>query len=236
MYRIAAALCFALLLATGCASTESEVTKSRTEASRLPYPSRMLVYDFATSPSEVSPDSVAAGRLAGATGDPQDNAQRQQLEHQIAAIVAERVVADLQKLGLPATRWRGPAPAAKDVYTIEGQFLTIDEGSALKRMIIGFGVGGTELRVLVQAYHLDVGKRDLLGEAEVSATSSKKPGLAATLPVGAAISGVATAAAVSTGVGLVTELNTDVQQGAEDTAEAIVELLRPRMEAQGWLH
>lgn len=43
MYRIAAALCFALLLATGCASTESEVTKSRTEASRLPYPSQMLV-------------------------------------------------------------------------------------------------------------------------------------------------------------------------------------------------
>jgi hypothetical protein len=54
--------------------------------------------------------------------------------------------------------------------------------------------------------------------------------------VGAAISGVATAAAVSTGVGVVTELNTDVRQGAEDTAEAIVDLLRPRMEAQGWLH
>jgi len=236
MYRNAAVLCAALLLATGCASTNAEVTKSNAANTRLPYPSQILVYDFATSPSGVSPDSVAAGRLSGATDDPQENAQRESLEHQIAAVVAERVVADLQNLGLPAMRWRGPAPAGKDVYTLEGQFLTIDEGSAVKRMIIGFGVGGTELRVLVQAYHLDVGKRDLLGEAEVSATSSKKPGLAATLPVGAAISGVATAAAVSTGVGLVTELNTDVQRGAEDTAEAIVELLRPRMEAQGWVH
>ncbi|NJM91642.1 MAG: hypothetical protein HC861_02365 [Rhodospirillaceae bacterium] len=41
--------------------------------------------------------------------------------------------------------------------------------------------------------------------------------------------------AVATGVGVVRELNTDVREGAEDTAEAIVELLKPRMEAQGWL-
>jgi Domain of unknown function (DUF4410) len=236
MLRIIMSLCAVAILATGCASTNAEVTKSNVGNSRLPYPSRILVYDFATSPSEVPSDSVAADRLGDATEDPQENPQRQQLEHQIAAVVADRVVADLQELGLPAMRWRGPAPVGKDVYTIEGQFLTIDEGSALKRMIIGFGAGGTEVKALVQAYRINPGRRDLLGEAEVSAESSKKPGLAATLPIGAATSGIATAAAVSTGVGVVTELNTDVRRGAEDTAEAIVELLRPRMEEQGWVH
>jgi hypothetical protein len=30
-------------------------------------------------------------------------------------------------------------------------------------------------------------------------------------------------------------MNTDVQEGAENTAEAIVELLKPRMEDQGWI-
>jgi hypothetical protein len=29
-------------------------------------------------------------------------------------------------------------------------------------------------------------------------------------------------------------VNSKVQKGAEDTAEAIVELLKPRMEEQGW--
>jgi hypothetical protein len=223
------------VLVAACGSTDSEVTKSRgNDDGRLPYPSRILVYDFAVSPGEVSSDSVAAGRLSGAADDPQSNAQRQSLEHQIADVVANRVVAELQALDLPAMRWRGPAPAGNDIYTLEGQFLTIDEGNAMQRMIIGFGVGGTELRVLVQAYHINAGRKELLGEAEVSSESSSRPGLAATLPVGSAISGIATAAAVNTGVGVVTEMNTDVRQGAEDTAEAIVDLLRPRMEDQGW--
>ena len=234
MLRAAAALC-AMMLVTACGSTDAEVTKERDDDDdKLPYPSRILVYDFAVSPSEVSSDSVAAGRLSSVGDDPQSNPQRQQLEHQIANVVANRVVAELQQLGLPATRWRGPAPAGNNIYTLEGQFLTIDEGNAMQRMIIGFGVGGTELRVLVQAYHVNAGRKQLLGEAEVSSESSSRPGIAATLPVGAAVSGIATAAAVQTGVGVVTEMNTDVREGAEDTAEAIIDLLEPRMDDQGW--
>jgi hypothetical protein len=136
---------------------------------------------------------------------------------------------------LPAVRWRGTPPKNDDAYTIEGQFLTIDEGNAAKQLIIGFGAGGTEVRVLTQAYHLNDGRKELLGEAEVSAESSKAPGLAATLPVGAAISGASAAAAVSTGVGVVRTVNSKVKKGAEDTAEAIVELLKPKMQEQGWL-
>ena len=235
MLRAAAALCAIILLVTACGSTDAEITEERDDDDdELPYPSRILVYDFAVSPSEVSSDSVAAGRLSSAGDDPQSNAQRQQLEHQIADVVANRVVAELQELDLPAMRWRGPAPAGNNIYTLEGQFLTIDEGNAMQRMIIGFGVGGTELRVLVQAYRINAGRKELLGEAEVSSESSSRPGLAATLPVGSAISGIATAAAVQTGVGVVTEMNTDVREGAEDTAEAIIDLLEPRMEDQGW--
>jgi hypothetical protein len=234
MYRSSMALAAAVLLA-GCASTDAEVTRSNASDARLPYPSQILVYDFAISPSEVSPDSVAASRLSGAGDDPQSNADREYLEHQVAAIVAHRVAAELRELGLPATRWRGAPPAGANLYAIEGQFLTIDEGSALKRMIIGFGSCGTEVRTLVQAYYISGGRKSLLGEAEVSAESSSKPGLAATLPVGAAVSGISTAASIQGGVGLISEMNTDVQQGAADTAEAIVELLEPRMEEQEWI-
>lgn len=234
MHRIAQAVVMALILA-GCASTDAEVTKSNAANARLPYPSNILVYDLAISPSEVSPDSVAAGRLDEAADDPYENAEREYMERQVAAIVADGVVAELRDLGLPATRWRGAPPAGTNLYAIEGQFITIDEGSALKRMIIGFGSGGTEVRTLVQAYYISDGRKSLLGEAEVSAESSRKPGLAATIPVGAAMSGIGTAAAVQSGIGLISEMNTDVQEGAMDTAAAIVELLEPRMEAQGWI-
>ncbi|HEU4826335.1 MAG TPA: DUF4410 domain-containing protein [Dongiaceae bacterium] len=225
---------FALLLA-GCASTDTEMIRQRSENTKLPYPKAIYVYDFAVSLAEVPADSAAAPRLSGAVEDPNETAKRDQLEHQIADVLATRLVADLQDLGLPAVRWRGTPPKNDDAYTIEGQFLTIDEGNAAKQLIIGFGAGGTEVRVLTQAYHLNDGRKELLGEAEVSAESSKAPGLAATLPVGAAISGASAAAAVSTGVGVVRTVNSKVKKGAEDTAEAIVELLKPKMQEQGWL-
>src|SRR6185295_16747022 len=131
---------------------------------------------------------------------------------------------------LPARRWRGPAPVGEGIYTIEGQFVTIDEGNAAMRMIVGFGAGGTEIKTLVQAYAIEPAGKRLLAEATLDAESSSAPGLAATLPVGAAISGPATAAAIQTGVGLVREMNADVREGAEETAKAIVELMEPRLE------
>lgn len=219
------------LLLAGCASTDAEVTKTRAEDSRLPYPQAIYVYNFAVSPAEVPSSSVAAPRLSGAVDDPERTEKRDKLEHQIADVVAAKVVEELQELGLPAVRWRGTPPLNHNAYTLEGQFLTIDEGNALSRMIVGFGVGGTELRVLVQAYHLQGRSKKLMGEAEVSSESSNAPGLAATLPVSAAVAGTV---AIATGIGVVRELNSDVREGAEDTAEAIVGLLKPRMEAQGW--
>ena len=227
----------ALALA-GCGSdTDAEVTNKMSKKDRktLPPPTQILVYDFAVSPGEIPADSAAASRLQGAGDDPYNNAQRTQLEHQVAAVLAEELAEELQDLDLPARRWRGPAPAGVGVYTIEGQFVTIDEGSAAARMIIGFGAGGTELKTMVQAYVVEPTGKRLLAEATVDAESSSAPGLAATLPVGAAISGIATASAINTGVGTIRELNTDVREGAEDTARAIVELMEPRMEQMDWI-
>jgi hypothetical protein len=228
---------FALMAAllAACSSTDAEVTQTRDDDAPLPYPQQIYVYDFATSPSELPPGAAGMAQLNGAVDDPERNPEREALERQIATALSTRLVAELQALGLPAVRWRGAVPKNENSYALVGEFLTIDEGSQLGRMIIGFGVGGSEVRVLVQAYHVQGSSRKLLGEAEVSAESSKKPGLAAMIPVGGAVSGVATAAAVSTGVGVVHEMNQDVRTGAENTAEAIVELLKPRMEAQGWL-
>jgi hypothetical protein len=228
--------CSLVLSACG-PDTDAEVTNklSKKDRKTLPPPTQILVYDFAVSPGEVSADSAASSRLSGAGDDPYGNAQKTSLEHQIAGIVADKLVEELQDLDLPARRWQGPAPAGPGIYTLEGQFVTIDEGNAAMRMIIGFGAGGTEIKTLVQAYASEPTGKRLLAEAEVSSESSNAPGLAATLPVGSAISGVATAAAIQTGVGAVREINTDVREGAEETAEAIVELMKPRMEKLGWI-
>jgi hypothetical protein len=208
---------------------------SKTDRKSLPHPTQILVYDFAVSPSEIPADSAALGQLKSAGDDPNSNPQRTSLEHQIAGIVADKLVEELRDLDLPAQRWHGPAPAGPGIYTIEGQFVTLDEGNAAMRMIVGFGIGGTEIETLVQAYAVEPTGKRLLAEATVSSESSNMPGLAATLPAGAAISGIGMASAINTGVGVVREINTDVREGAEETAEAIVELMKPRMEKLEWI-
>lgn len=232
-------LCAALGASAGCgSSTDAEVTNKMSKKDRktLPPPTQILVYDFAVSPGEIPADSAARSQLQGAGDDPNNNAQRTQLEHQIAAVVAEQLVEELRDLDLPAMRWRGPAPAGSGIYTLEGQFVTVDEGNAAARMIIGFGIGGTEIETLVQAYAMEPTGRRLLAEATVSSESSSAPGLAATLPAGAAITGgLGVGSALNTGVGVVREINTDVREGAEDTARAIVELMKPRMEQMDWI-
>jgi hypothetical protein len=110
--------------------------------------------------------------------------------------------------------------------------VTIDEGNAAMRMIIGFGVGGTELETRVQAYAVEPAGKRLLAEANVNSESSSMPGLAATLPASAVLGATA---AVSTGVGVVREINTDVREGAEETAKAIVDLMEPRLDKLGWI-
>ncbi|MGH6893191.1 MAG: DUF4410 domain-containing protein [Dongiaceae bacterium] len=224
-----------ILLFAGCAFTNKEPMQQPAEDTRLPYPRAIYVYEFAVSPAELRPGSSAAKRLSAGVDDPQGTPKREKLERKIADLLATRLVANLQELGLPAVRWRGTPPKNKDAYIVEGQFLTIDEANALGGMIIGFGLGGAELRVSAQAYYLDGKRKKLLGRAEVNSETSKKPGLAAVLPAGAAASGAATAAAVSTGVGVVTKIDTQVRSGAEDTAKAIVRMLTPKMKAQGWL-
>jgi hypothetical protein len=40
---------------------------------------------------------------------------------------------------------------------------------------------------------------------------------------------------VSAGVGIVTEINQDIRNGARDTAGAIIDLMKRRMKQQGWI-
>jgi hypothetical protein len=219
------------LFLAGCETTKKEAAPPPQELS-FNYPKQVYVYDFAVAPAEVSYASVAAPRLSGATDDPDKTEQRDALEHEIADAVATQLVAKLQELGLPAVRWRGATPLNEDSYIIEGQFLTVGSNGMPDQKIVGFALGGGELRVLAQAYRVDGKQRKLLGEADVGKESAA-PGLATELPV-AKLSATRAAQSVATGVGVARSVGGKVKKGAEDTAAAIIEQLKPKMQEQGW--
>jgi len=215
----------ALLLA-GCASTKTEATTQPVEDTKLPYPKAIYVYDFAVAPTEVSSGSAVADRFAGAVDDPDKNPKRDALEQKIADTLSNALVKELQNAGLPAVRWAGTPPKNEDAYIVEGQFLTNDEGSGQK--IVGFALGGTELRVLAQVYHLNHDQRKLFSKVSVGAH-----GLAGKLQT-AKLSAAKAALSVNTGVGVVQSVTSKVRKGAAETAATIVDLLKPKMQEQGW--
>lgn len=221
-----------VLMLAGCETTTKEAAPPPVQELSFNYPKAVYVYDFAVAPAEVSYMSVAAPRLSGATDDPDKTEQRDALERQIADAVVTQVVAKLKELGLPAVRWRGTIPLNEDAYVVEGQFLTVGSNGMPDQKIVGLALGGGELRVLAQAYRVDGKQRRLLGEADVGKDSAE-PGLATELPV-AKLSAARAAQSVATGAGVVRSVTGKVKKGAEDTAAAIVEQLRPKMQEQGW--
>ncbi len=130
---------FALVAIAGCASTK--VTESRDyQTGRVARPDRIIVYDFAATPADIPAWSAAAGRHAA----PSTPLTEETIEagRNLGAQVAKKLVAEIRDMGLPAVLAAGqPAPHVGDIVII-GYFESIDEGSAAKRMAIGFGSGG----------------------------------------------------------------------------------------------
>jgi len=222
----------ALLAVAGCTSTDV-YTRPERPGERLARPGRIIVYDFAAAPADIPAWSDAAARYA-ASAPPQ--AAQREVGRALGAQVAQNLVAAIRGMGLVAVGALGqPAPQVNDIVLI-GFFESLDEGSAAKRVVLGFGSGSAELTTHVEGYQMT--KRGLrkLGSGVVEAGGGKTPGVAVPLAVSIATAnpiGLIVGGAVKAG-GEVTGKST-IEGTAARTAEAIAKHLRGRFEDQSWL-
>ena len=119
---------------------------------------------------------------------------------------------------------------------IRGYLLSVEEGSATKRMAIGFGAGASHLSVAVEGYQMTAQGLRKLGSGTVGAGGGKGPGAAAPLAVILA-TGNPLGLIVSSGMKVYRETSgsSKVEGRAEQTAKEIVEQLKPRFRQQGWI-
>ena len=131
----------ALSLLVGCASTT--VSNRQKVATGLPRPNRIWVYDFAATAAQVPADSAMAS-LQSAPATPQtaeDVAKGTELGRQIAG----QLVPQINAMGLPAVRGElGSQPQINDIV-IRGYLVSVNEGDAARRVVVGFGSGASEL-------------------------------------------------------------------------------------------
>jgi Domain of unknown function (DUF4410) len=227
------ALPLALLLLAGCASTQ--VTNRQTyEGEKLARPDRIIVYDFAATPAEVPAESTLSAASPDAT-TPQ-TAKDIEEGRKLGNEVAKQLVADLQDMGLPAVRAEGQPPPRTGDIVIKGSFVTVQEGSAGKRVLVGFGSGGAELETVVEGYQMTAQGLRKLGGGQVNSGGNKTPGMVAPLAVMAATAnplGLIVVGAMKAH-GEMTGSNT-LEGRAKATADEIAAQLKTAAQKQGWI-
>ena len=224
-----------MVVLSGCATSDVETRRSNVAGEKIPRPGRIIVYDFAATADDLEPSSAITGRYAAPDKKPSPEEIR--LGRELGSRVAAKLVKDIIAMGMPAERAKGAAPPNIGDIVITGQFVTIDEGSRLKRMIIGFGAGGAELKTVVEGYQITASGPRLLGSREIKAGGGKAPGMAAPLViVGGIVGRPVTAAAVAGGLNIAQELGPERIEGAANrTAKSISKELRAAFKRQGWI-
>ena len=224
---------FALFVVAGCASTK---VRDRQELvfEQLPRPDRIWVHDFVATPDDVPAESGLGGRHV-AHREPQ-TAEQIATGRRVGAEIATHLVNEIGAMGLLAERASsGVTPRINDLV-IRGYLLSIDKGSAVERVAIGFGKGSSELRAAVEGYQMtDRGLRKL-GSGEVDADGGKTPGAA--LGVAGLIATANPAGLIiSSGVKVYDEESgkSTIEGRAKAVAKEIAEQLKPRFEQQGWV-
>jgi Domain of unknown function (DUF4410) len=227
-----------IVTVTGCASTKVKPISVSSGLESFPRPNRILVYDFAVSPDEVSLNSGPLARLRNSMSGRDQTEAELQVGREVAAALSEELVKHIRDLDLPAERVSGSQPFTEETLTIEGQFVSIDEGNRLRRMFVGFGLGNTEVKTLVQVYRGTHSGPYLVQEFETSAEGSKLPGMGPMMGVGAAARGavgLATAAGVSGAARTAGEFRHTVEAAAGRTADILARHLAQFFAAQGWI-
>jgi hypothetical protein len=231
--RSAVVLALAATAAAACARTSVENVNR--PAVGLPRPEIIVVHDFGITPGDVALDGAIGARLLRMAQETPASEQELKTGREVARIVTENLVKEISKLGIPAVSAAAATPVTGPSLAVEGHFISIQEGNRMRRMVVGFGAGASEVRTLVQLYETTAEGRRLFEDIYTTVKSSVKPGMGPMVGVGAAAGRVATSALVSGGVGVMSEHSQTVEGDAKHTADAITKVLKTFFADQGWI-
>ena len=202
----------------------------------LSRPEIVIVTDFTAVPEQVKLDSGLGARLRNAVSGEPASVQQIEDDRKVTSAISKTLVEEIQKLGLPAMQSNAVAQTGANKLVVAGQILSIDEGNRTRRNIIGLGAGRSDVLARAEIYYYDSGAgARILESYEADAESSRKPGVAETMGVGAVTGRVAESAAASVGTSMVPALSADVAADGERMAKAIAKQLAQFFVRQGWI-
>lgn len=118
--------------------------------------------------------------LPGMAKDPQ------KLARSLVDEMSTALVKDLTRAGLNARRLKIHESVPTAGWLVRGVFTEVNQGNQLHRAVIGFGLGKTDLQVLVDINDLSQGAPKRFYEMSTMADSGKAPGAGPTIVLGPA--------------------------------------------------
>ena len=222
-----------LLVATGCASTKID-SRDELVTGKIQRPNTIWVHDFAATPSDVPDKSALAGQdLEHST--PQ-TAKEIAMGRQLGDEIASQLIEQINAMGMSAERAvKGMTPQINDIV-IQGYLISFNQGSAEKRILIGFGSGASDLKVAAEGFQMTAQGLRKLGTGSTDAEGGKTPGadlgvlglLATHNPAGLIISSGMKIYGQESG-------RSTVEGRAKQTAKEIADVLKKRFQEQGWI-
>ena len=220
-------------LGGGCASTKV-TRRERLVSEALSRPSQILVLDFVASAADVPADSDIAREFT--VVDTPQTPEQLQAGRELGAELAEQLAAQIHGMGLPALRAQPASKARVNDIVIRGYLVSVEEGSAAKRVGIGFGAGASELHTVVESYQVTASGMRKLGSGKVESGGSKTPGaamgaaalIATANPVGLIVSGGMKVYGEKSG-------KSKLAGRAAATAKEIAAVFQERFREQGWI-
>jgi len=224
---------FALAVLAGCAST-NVIQQTPMSNPGLARPNQIWVYDFVADPAKVPADSSISADLSAPTTPP--TAEELETGRQLGAAIAKDLVADIQAMGLSAVQ-AGPGSTAQvGDGVIRGYLISVQGGGAVKRFVIGFGYGTSEMDTVVEGYAVTPQGWRKLGSGTLSSSGNKMPGMVAPAAVAIA-TGNPIGLIVVGGMKLYGEASgrNTLEGRSKATADAIAEQLKIRFQDRGWI-
>jgi len=229
----AVAVCLAfLVIAAGCASTDI-VSRERLATGKIPRPTKILVYDFVATPVDVPKNSAAASQVAD---DVTQTPEEIQAGRQLGASIATQLVQQINDMGLRAEKATPQTKPQINDIVIRGYLQSIFQGDGLKRVVVGFGYGSSELETAVEGYQMTAKGLRKLGSGTIKSVGNKTPGgavgavtmIAHANPAGLIVGGVVKGYGEISG-------NSKVDGLAKATTKKIAEQLQIRFKEEGWV-
>ena len=214
-----------VLVACAGASTQPSQTY---QGRGLPQPPVVLVYPFA-----IGPDDVVADTLGPDFRRPAPRTAEEQRAREVSDHLATEIVKALRERGIAAQRGEFGAPVPLHAVMVRGQFISVDPGNRMARMVVGFGAGSEELRIRAHAVQVMENGLLRLQEGLAEAHGDKMPGMAGPGAASAA-AGKASMIVVSAGTNIAQEVKGGLDAAAVNMAREIADLAAEFYARQGW--